>query len=187
MPNLDHETIELAAIVLGALALILQTIILLALYRGVSKSTQSMKEQIGDLRSSVMPVLDSTRVLVDSTREIVDSTRALSVRLTPKVEAAVADVSELARVLREQAADVEAVVGDALERVRKQTGRIDAMFSGTLDAVDKAGAFVTEVVGKPVRQLSGLLASVKAIVESLRATDGAYREPSMHDDKDMFV
>lgn len=184
---MDHETIELACIGVGALALLLQTIILLALYRGVSKTTKSMSEQIEDLRSSVMPVLDSTRVLVDSTREIVDSTRALSARLTPKLEAAVNDVAEMARVMRDQAADVEAVAGDVLERVRKQTGRIDAMFSGTLDAVDKASAFVTEVVGKPVRQLSGLLASVKAIVESLRGSDGAYRTPSMHDDKDMFV
>ncbi len=187
MPNLDHETIELAAIVLGALALILQTIILLALYRGVSKSTQSMKEEIEELRSSVTPVVDSTRELVDSTRQLVDSTRALAARWAPKVEAAVTDVAELARVLREQVSDVEAVAGDVLERVRKQTGRIDAMFSGTLDAVDKASAFVTEAVGKPVRQLSGLVASVKAIVESLRGTDGAYRKPSMHDDKDMFV
>jgi hypothetical protein len=38
-----------------------------------------------------------------------------------------------------------------------------------------------------VRQLSGVLASIKAIVESLRASDPAYREPTAHNDKDMFV
>ncbi len=187
MPNLDHETIELAAVVLGALALLTQTIILLAIYRGVTKAAKSMQEEIEDLRSSVAPVLDSAREVMSSTREILDSTRALAVRLTPKLEATVTDAAELARVLREQAADVEAVAGEVLERVRKQTGRVDAMFSSTLDAVDKAGAFLTEAVSKPVRQLSGVLASVKAIVESLRGSDPPYRETSVHDDKDMFV
>jgi hypothetical protein len=46
-------------------------------------------------------------------------------------------------------------------------------------------------VSKPVRQLSGLLASVKAIIESLRSTgkssNSPYREQGIHDDKDLFV
>lgn len=177
---MDHETIELACIGVAALALLMQTIILLALYRGVSKATQSMKEEIEELRSSVTPILDTTRQVVGTTRE-------LMVRLTPKVEATVVDVAELARGLRVQAADVEAATEEILERVRKLTERIDGMFSGTLDAVDKAGAFVTEAVGKPLRQLSGLLAAVRAIVESLRASDPSFREPRLHDDKDTFV
>jgi len=61
------------------------------------------------------------------------------------------------------------------------------MFTGTMDAVDKASTFVAETVSKPIRQVSGLLAALKAIVESLRSSDSAYREPSLHDDKDMFV
>jgi uncharacterized protein YoxC len=184
---MNHDTIELACIGVAALALFVQTVILLALYRGMTKAAQSIKEEIEDLRSSVMPVVDSTRELVGSTREMLDSTRALAVRVGPKVETAVTDVAELARVLREQAADVEALAGDVLERVRKQTARIDAMVSGTLDSVDKASAFVTEAVARPVRQLSGLLAGVKAIVESLRSTEAGFREPGVHDDKDMFV
>jgi ElaB/YqjD/DUF883 family membrane-anchored ribosome-binding protein len=180
MPNLDHEIIELACIALGALALVMQTLILFALYRGVSKSTQSMKNEIEDLRSAVMPIVETTRVLVDTTRQFV-------ARVTPQMESTVTDLAVLARGLREQAADVEATAEEILGRVRKQTGRIDTMFSGTLDAVDKASTFVAEAVGKPVRQLSGLLAGIKAIVESLRASDPSYRESGLHDDKDMFV
>lgn len=177
---MDHETIELACIAVGALALLMQAIVMLALYIGVSKATKSMKEEIEDLRSSVTPILDSTREMVGTTRELVT-------RLSPKVEAAVTDVAEVAHWLRTQAAHVEVAADEVLERLRRQTGRIDTMFSGTLDAVDKASSFVTEAVGKPVRQLSGLLAGLKAIVESLRASDPAYREPAVHDDKDMFV
>jgi uncharacterized protein YoxC len=177
---MNHETIELACIGLGALALLIQSIVLLAIFVGMGKATKKIQEEIEDIRSSVMPVVKDTRELVDTTRE-------LFVRLGPKVESTVTDVSELTRSLRAQATDVEVTVEQVLERVRKQANRIDTMFSGTLDAVDKASAFVTETVSKPVRQLSGVLASIKAIVESLSASNSRYHEPSVHDDKDMFV
>jgi ElaB/YqjD/DUF883 family membrane-anchored ribosome-binding protein len=158
----------------------MQSAILLAIFFGVSKARKKMQEEIDDLRSSVMPVVKDTRELVDTARELL-------VRLGPKVESTVTDVSELTRIVRAQATDLEVTIEEVLERVRKQAGRIDTMFTGTLDAVDKASAFVTETVSKPVRQLSGVLASIKAIVESLSATSSKFREPSVHDDKDMFV
>jgi uncharacterized protein YoxC len=177
---MNHDTIELACIGLGALALLIQSVVLLAIFLGMGKATKKIQEEIEDIRSSVMPVLKDTRELVDSAREFF-------ARVSPKVESTVTDVSEVTRILRAQAADVEVTVDQVLERVRKQAGRIDTMFSGTLDAVDKASAFVTETVSKPVRQLSGVLASIKAIVESLSGSNSRYHEPSVHDDKDMFV
>jgi hypothetical protein len=170
---MSHETIELACIALGALALVMQAIALLSIAIGISKSTKQMKEQVEEMRSAVMPIVDTTRELL--------------VRLTPKVESTVTDVSEMAHKLRAQLAEVEVAVNEILVRVQKQTSRLDTMFSGTLDAVDKASVFVAETVSKPVRQLSGLLAALKAIVESLQASDSAHREPNPHNDKDMFV
>ena len=177
---MDHETIEMVCIALGAAALVMQAVVLLAVYIGVSKSTKKMKEEIEEMRSSVMPMVDNTRQLLGHTREVL-------VRLTPKVEATVTDFAELANSMRSQAADIEVAVDQILIRVRNQTSRIDTMFTGTLDAVDKASVFVAETVSKPVRQLSGLLAAVKAIVESLRASDPSDHERNVYNDKDMFV
>jgi uncharacterized protein YoxC len=172
--------IELASIGVGALALLMQAIILLAMFLGMRKAAKSLKEEIEDVRSSVMPVVNDTRELL---------TR-LS-RLTPKLESTITDAAELTSKLRAQTADVEAAVEDILERVRKQTSRVDNMFSGTLDTVDRASVFVTETIVKPVRQISGLLAGLKAIIESLRSaqpsTNSVYRERGIHDDTDMFV
>ena len=177
---MNHETIEMVCIALGAAALVMQTVVLVAIFIGVSKSTKKMKEEIDEIRTSVMPMVDNTREMLVHTREVI-------LRLTPKVEATVTDFAALAQTLRAQAADIEVAVDQILVRVKNQTSRIDTMFSGTLDAVDKASVFVAETVSKPVRQLSGLLASVKAIVESLRASDPSYREQHVNNDKDMFV
>jgi uncharacterized protein YoxC len=169
----EHESIELAFVVIAALALLSQTVILVAVFLAVKKGVGSLKEEVDEIRSSVMPVMQKTRDLVD--------------RLSPSVEQGVTDLASMARVLRAQAEAVEETLAEVLERVRNETSRIDAMFSGTLDAVDKAGAYVTEVVSKPVRQVSGILASIKAIIESLTSPNQGYREPVIHDDKDMFV
>jgi uncharacterized protein YoxC len=177
---MNHETIELICTAVSALALLIQALVLLGIYLGVSKAAKSLKDEIEDLRSSVKPILNTSKELAETTKQLV-------ARLTPKVETAVTDLAELAHVLREQASEVEIVAEEIMERVRKQTGRIDAMFTGTMDVVDKASTFVAETVSKPVRQLSGLLAAIRAVLESLRASDPAYREPSLHDDKDMFV
>ena len=168
-----HEAVELAFVVIAALALVTQTIILLAIFQGITKAAQSLKVEIEGIRSSVMPVVHKTRDLVD--------------RLSPKVEQTVTEVGDLVHGLRVHAEELEASLTEILERVRKETGRVDAMFSNTLDALDRAGTYVTQTVSKPVRQLSGLLAGIKAIVESLNASAPSHREPIIHDDKDMFV
>jgi uncharacterized protein YoxC len=174
MPNLDNQTIQLIFIAVTALAVLLQAIILLAIFVTVRKAARSVREEVEDLRSSMMPIIDTTRELI--------------ARSAPRVEDAVADLADIAHGLRVQTTQMESSVTDILERVRTQASRVDEMFSSLLDAVDRAGGFVAEAVSGPVRQISGLLASIKAIIESLRATAGSVPGPTRPPgDKDRFV
>jgi phage-related protein len=170
-----HEMIELACIAVTAIALVTQTIVLIAFTMGASKAIKALKEEIEEMRTSIMPTVHTVRELVE--------------RLSPKVEQTVTDLSAFASGLRKQAAEVEEVASEVLARVRKETGRIDNMFSGTLDAVDKASNYVTHAVSKPIKQISGILASVKAVIEALSKPEvhSNYRRASVSDEKDMFV
>jgi uncharacterized protein YoxC len=168
MPNLDNQTIQLVIVAAVAVALLLQTIFLLAILSTVRKMSRSLKEEVEDLRSSVMPVIYNTRDLLT--------------RITPQIESTVEDLAGMAHDMRRQTADLQASAKDVLDRVRVQTGRLDSMVSNVLDAVDRASVFVTESVSKPVRQISGLLASVKAIVESLRTADSPRHVHTPDDD-----
>jgi hypothetical protein len=94
--------------------------------------------------------------------------------------------------LREQSAEVRSTVAHVLVRVNRQASRVDAMLTGILDTVDRASGFVTDAVSRPMRQLSRLLASAKAIIESLRSSESALRQTRSHRDpssadKDIFV
>lgn len=173
MPNLDNQTVLLAIVAVTALAMLLQTIFLLAILVSVRKTARSLKEEAEDLRSSVMP--------------LVYNTRDLFARLAPKVEAAVTDVAGMARGLREQTAELESAINEVVERVRRQASRVDAMATGVLDSVDRAGSFVVDAVSGPVRQLNALLAAAKAVVESLRASERGPRPSRSAGDEEPFV
>jgi hypothetical protein len=177
MLKLDNDTILLAFVGVAAVAILLQTIILLATFIAVRKAAQSVKEEVEDLRSSMMPVIYNSRDLF--------------ARLAPKVEATVDDLAEIAHVLRVQTAAVESSAVAIMEKLHRQTSRLDLMITTVLDAVDRAGGFVAETVSRPVRQVSALLSSIKAMIESLRNSaeprPGHPAADRPASDKDMFV
>jgi uncharacterized protein YoxC len=179
MPKLNNETILLAFAVVTGLAVLLQTIMLLAILVAVRKAANSLRKEAENLRSLVTPVLYDTRDFLTSTQGILTSTQEFLVsaqgiltRITPKVEVAVAELAEIAHGLRTQTSEMQSAILAIVERVKKQSDRLDGIFSNVLDTVDRAGGFVAETVSKPVRQLSNIVGSFKAIVESLR-TSGA--------------
>ena len=187
---MNNETIQLAGIALIAVCVLVQTILMLALVFALGKGLSALKLQIEDMKSSVLPTVQKTQALLEKTSQFVDKTSAFMERMTPKVESVSTDAAEFVSGVRKQAAQVEVAFGEILQRVDKQSRRIDDMFSGTLDAVDKAGSYITHTVSKPARQLSGLLAGIKAAVESFRTNDNAFRERLVQeerDGKDMFV
>jgi uncharacterized protein YoxC len=162
MPKLDHDTLELILIAVTAFCIFFQTILLAAVFIGVRKGIKSLTEQVDDLRSSAMPIIDHTRGFIE--------------RITPKVEETAKNVAEISQTVKENTTKVGASASNIVERVNAQTSRVDSMISRALDALDSAASFVAVTVDKPIRQFSGLLASVKAIVETL----GASRPPQRY-------
>ena len=187
MPKLNNEAIELVCIAVTALAVLLQAIVLSAIYVALRKAIGSLRGEVEDLRSSLMPVANNTREVIVEARALIDNTRRLFARMAPKAEATASDVARVARGLREQTEELELAAQEVFSRVRFQTGRMDAMTTSGLDAVDRAGSYVAETVGKPVRQLAGLVAAAKAIVESLRAPARAPQHARFSGDEDTFV
>jgi ElaB/YqjD/DUF883 family membrane-anchored ribosome-binding protein len=182
MPKLDNETILLAFAVVTGLALVLQTIILLAIAAALRKAANSVREEAENLRTSVMPVIYDARDLLANTQtslasaqaglataqEFLANAQGFYTRVAPKVETAAADLVQITQTLRQQTAEFHSSAADVLEKVRRQGNRLDEMFTSLLNATDRAGGFVVDSVSRPVQQVSSMLRSVKAFVETLR-------------------
>jgi ABC-type transporter Mla subunit MlaD len=172
---MNHDTILLAFVVVMGLAILLQTIMLLAILVAARKAASTIQEETEKMRTAVMPVIYDTRDLLASTQGILASTQDILAatqgfinRVGPRIEAATTDLAEISHGLRVQSAEIQSSVLEIVGHARQQGERVDDMISHFLDTVDRAGGFVMETVRKPVQQVSGVLRSVKAIVESLR-------------------
>jgi len=161
MPNVDNQTIELVFIGIAALALILQTIFLIVLAATINKASRSEIDEIETLRSSVMPIIYNTREAIT--------------RLSPKLEEAADELTALTHSLRAQTADVQIAASEVIGRAQRIAARLDTMASTVLDSVERAAEFMSDTVAKPIRQVTGVLASVRAIVDSLRTVEDSRR------------
>jgi hypothetical protein len=173
--KLDNQTIVFAFIVVTGLLVLAQTVMLLLIFTAVRKAANAIHEEAENLRTSLMPVIFDTRDLLAktqgvlaNTQEFVSNAQGLVIRVTPRIESATADIVEITHRLREQTAEMQLSAVEIMERVRRQSSRVDEMFSHLLDTLDYAGGFVAETVSKPVRQVSGILRAAKAIVQTLR-------------------
>ncbi|MGA9128953.1 MAG: hypothetical protein WB425_12520 [Terracidiphilus sp.] len=174
MPKLSHETILMTFIAVTALAMLLQTILLLVISLAVRKAARAMREEAESLRAAIMPVvydardfIASSQTVVANAQDFIAGAQGVFHRVAPKIEASVKDLTEITSSLRKQTADIQSSAQEIMERVRKQSDRVDSMFSSLLNTVDRAGEYVTETVSKPMRQISGVLGTVKSIIESL--------------------
>jgi hypothetical protein len=79
MEKFDSQTVQLVIVAVVAVTMLLQSIVLLAILTTLRKAVQSMRQDIEDLRASVVPVVDYVRELL--------------VQTGPKIEATVTDLA----------------------------------------------------------------------------------------------
>ncbi|MGD0941106.1 MAG: hypothetical protein ABR905_15485 [Terracidiphilus sp.] len=175
MPNLDHQTILLACIVAIGLAMLLQTLFLVLIFVAMRKAAATIHQEAENLRTAITPVIFDARDMLANTQgilanaqEFLGNAQSVLTRVTPRIDAVTADAMEITNRLREQSVEMQFSAQEIMEKARRQTDRVDLMVSNLLNNLDRAGGFVAEAVSRPVRQVSGILRSAKAIIESLR-------------------
>lgn len=162
MPNLDSQTVQLIIVAAVAIAMLLQAFVLLAGLVILRKSLRSFQEKVDDVRDSVIGIAQKIE-------PVVEDARLLFLRSAPRIESTIEDLALLSENLRKETANVQAVATEAVEKLRRQAARVDGMLTNVFNTVDRASIFVSEAVSKPMRQIAGILASVRAVVDTLRS------------------
>ncbi len=172
---MNNDTVTLIFVGATEIAVILQAGILLAIFIVMRTSVKKIQSEVEVLRTAALPLLDHSKDLMKN--------------VSPKIQTATNDLAEIVRGLRTQTLEFQSSASDILERVHRQTGRVDTMVSVALDKVDHASTVVNDVVGVPLKQLSGFAAFAKAAVEAFRSNGP--RNGTQHTrpagDKDLFV
>lgn len=160
MQNTELILTILVAVI--AIAALIQLIILFVLFLAARKGMKLAGEYAADLRDKVVPLIEHSKVMLQTTRQLIT-------KLEPKLEAAATDVAELAHTANVESKKMSQSAEEIAERLRRQAARVDEMTTEALDRVDRAGHILDQVVTVPVRQVSGVMAAARAIIETLRA------------------
>ncbi len=199
MANSNLEVLFIIFIAITGVAVSLQACVLLAMFLTLRKAVTSAMARSEGFEAKIAPILETSHKFLAAGQELVESTRTLVTKLDPRVQSTIAELEAVSKDIHVQATKLHASVEDVAQMARRQAERVDGMTTSFLNGVDRVGNFVNQAVDVPIRQASGVIAAVKAVVETLRspasprprrtprpASAGA--QPAYEtDDKDLFV
>ncbi len=108
------------------------------------------------------------------TTPIMNKAGALLDDLAPKVRSVSANVEQISYTVREKCDEIgetltqiNRTVGDANARTRLHVARVDGIVNEALDTTEQVSKVVQEGIRTPVRQIAGIIAGLKAGLETL--------------------
>ncbi len=161
--------------IIAAIALVIQVVILTLLFFELKRTSESTNRLVTDLQSRVGPILTRVQILLDDTQ--------------PKISGMVNDASHIVYLARGQAQKIDRVFTDAADRLRGQLVHADRILTGTLEAVEDAGAKFSHSFWRPVQKASALVQGIKVGLDLLRSRRGRSRgnEPREQQEEELFI
>ena len=156
-----------------AAAVVIQAGILVALFVAVKKSTSRMEALATEVKTKVMPT--------------VDTAQSMLVEWRPKIDTIASNVSETTTVVRGQVERMDATVTDIVDRTRLQVIRADELLNRTMDRIEETSDAVHRTVISPVRQLSGIIQGLTAGLEFLLGGERRRRHDVSVPQDEMFI
>jgi hypothetical protein len=162
--------------VVVAIALIVQVLILIALFWTTRQTMQKVEKTVTDLNAKAGPILTRVQILLDDTQ--------------PKISTMVTDAAHIVYLARGQAQKVDRVFTDAADRLRGQLIHVDRILTGTMEAVEDAGSQFRANFWKPVQRASALVQGIKVgldLLRSRRANSSATRDDVSEQEEELFI
>jgi hypothetical protein len=136
-----------------ALGMIVQAVAVIVIAAGAAKASKRALEIADDLRTKMMPILDTTHsVLHDS---------------APKVKIITENLVETSHVVRSKAAEFDATASDLNMKTRAQAARVDGMVTSVLNTTAEISDSLQKAAKVPVREFAGLVNGFKAGLDVL--------------------
>lgn len=147
-------------IAVTAAAVVLQMVILLAMYLAMRKLGSRM-EALADkventtsvVQSRVLPLVDNAKAMQQQVKDFIENSR-------PKIQTIVDNVTSMSGTARTTLERFDVTANDAIDRVRLQVIRGDELLTRTMDRVEETSDKVQHSVMSPVRQVSGLMQAI---------------------------
>lgn len=162
------ESYLLAAVIISGIALLMNALASIGIYRSVRKLQQDVAPLIPEVKATLLQAQTTLAQTAHDVREVTDRAREVMISAQAQLDYFDQAKVEMANHLKVQSERVELVIDDVLSRVQEVVGVIH----GT--------------VLRPVREVSGIVSGVKAAVQTFLLGRRPTVDRATHDDE-MFI
>ncbi len=148
-------------VVIIAIAFVLQTAMLAAVFFQLRRSHEQTMNTMKDLHARIVPILTRVESIVNETH--------------PRIVTMVADASEVVHLARNQAQKVDRILTETLDRMRVQLIHVDQILTGALETIEETGSAVRKTMLGPIQQATAFIRGIRSGLEVLRS----FRRPSV--------
>jgi hypothetical protein len=172
-----------AGVLLACLASVWQALILTALYKAGKEAQRAGKEA----QIKLAPVVDHFEAFLKTCNSFLTTSGKLVEENRPRVADITAETLAIAKTARLQAERIGELIDDASGRAKTRIAQIDQTVDHTMEQVEHASEAVKSAVLKPVKEVNGIVAGVKAALNTY--AQGGNRNSPEHatQDEEMFI
>jgi len=183
MPEDVFRWVVAVAVVLAAGSAIAQAVILFAVYKAAKEA-----QKIGtDVKAKVEPLVKQAEAFVASASTLVGNGNRIVEENRPRVSSIATDAVKIMDAARQHADRIGELIDEANGRAKARIVQIDETVGHAVDQVEQASDALKNAVLKPVKEVNGLVAGMKAALNTY--AQGGNRNSPDHttQDEEMFI
>jgi methyl-accepting chemotaxis protein len=142
-------------IAIATLSIVAMAVMMSVLYRMASR-----------VEGRVVRVVEHAEPIVDSVRYLVNENSAKIADIVTSAQQTAANTRDISAIAKDQAHRFGELGRDVTDRAKVQVARVDAVVDETVEQVQQLGTNVRAAVMKPVNEVSGVFAGIRAGVSA---------------------
>jgi len=183
MPEDVFRWVIAVAVFLACVASVVQAVILTAVYRAGKEAQKAGKEA----QTKLAPLVDHFDAFLATFNNLLTTSGKLLEENRPRIAEITTETLAVAKTTRLQAERIGELIDDASGRAKVRIAQIDQTLEHTVEQVEHASDAVKSAVLKPVKEVNGLVAGVKAALSTYAQGGNRNSPENATQDEEMFI
>lgn len=168
------NTIITIFVVVAAVALVVQMVILFALYKALRQTSERMEGIAGRLEQQATPVLATAAAILNDAK--------------PKLAEITANLAETSASVRSHATQIGTATTEIVERVRMQVARVDEFVVNAALKVEATSELLQHKVFSPMRRIRAIVTALNTGMAFFKSNRPRHRTGAENvEDEEMFI
>ena len=168
------NTVITIFVVVAAVAIVLQMVILFALYKGLRQTSERMEGIATRLEQQATPVLTTAAAILDDAK--------------PKIAEITTNLAETTASVRTHVTQVGQATTEMVERARMQAARLDEFVSSAAQKVEATSELLQHKVFSPMKRVRAIVSALNVGMSFFKSNRPHHRTSSESvQDEEMFI